>query len=187
MAKPTVKSRAISLKQQEWLLEHSIFKQPSFKETQTVSCEEDDFVPLSYRVGRSLEENKKIERKAYETLWSMCHGECTRRTFGSEQYGNYHHILDKVYEGFSRKGAHGAIMAIEVLCTASDSLRDLFMRYASADDLSVLFIWPSRSSIHDSHPAVVSDSPKIAPWWHSERCQCAICIDDKKYPRHAPL
>jgi hypothetical protein len=176
MAKPTVKSRAISPKQQEWLLEHSIFKQPSFKEApKDTSREEGDFVPLTYRVGRSLEENKKMERKAYDTLWSMCHGECSRKTFGSEQYGNHHHIVEKVYNSFARKGTDGAIMAIEVLCTADDGLRDLFRRYAEEDDLSAMFIWPSKPSIHDSHPATVSDSPKITPWWHSGPCGCSIC------------
>lgn len=160
MAKPQVKSRAISPAQQEWLLENGIFKQPSFKEVQSTSREEGEFVPLSYRVGRSLEENKRIERKAYDTLWAMCHGECTRKTFSSEQYGNWHHVCDKVYTGFSRKGTQGAIMAIEVLCTADDSLRDLFRRYSYPDDLSAMFVWPRKSSIHDPHPATVSDSPK---------------------------
>jgi hypothetical protein len=186
MAKPTVKSRAISPAKQEWLLENGIFKQPNFKETSnSISREEDDFVPLSYRVDRSLDENKKIERKSFDTLWDMCHGKCSRKTFGSETYGNYHHILDKVYNSFERKGATGAIMAIEVLCTTDAILSSLLRRYASADELSAIFTWQRKSSIHDPHPAAVSDSSRIAPWWKGEPCTCAICRDDEKYPRRS--
>ena len=108
---------------------------------------------------------KKQERRTYEVFKMLCQGQdvephhilrklklntdidngkgWSHNSMLAYEFGLWQHTVKQVYCSFLNSGSNGARMGIIILSITDDSLCGLIRRYASTEEFTTVFNWPS--------------------------------------------
>jgi len=198
--------RSLSPLQQELLLENgNIFAIPAKKapgEHVPIQRVDNTPLPISEYVPILNKTAEWQDELAYTVMWDLCHGQDVEESHPLRKYklsflriktgymilvesfGLWAWDVYTIHSGFQSKGKEGARRMLARHCYYGDEIRTLIMRYMKSDDENFLNL-PDAPSIHDPHPWTMEHGASIqrTPKLIDPHCQCAICLDDEKYPR----